>query len=429
MRLAWRSCVGCVLAGCVTAGAAAQTVRAPLTWPEIRDRFRTTNPTLLAGQIAIDESKTAETTAFLRPNPQWSLTLDQIGNTDTGNLFSASTLSTTFSYLHERDHKRELRRDSAERATAIATSAQADLERNLLFTLRSAFIQVLQAKAFRTLASDNLANYDQVLGLSRDRLQAGDIARIDLDRLELQRVTYEADVQTADVNLRTAKIQLLRLLNDQTTAVEQFDVAGSFDFVAPGQPLEEYRKMALDARPDLRAAVQGVDKARTDYRLAFANGATDPAINVDAAFPSISQAYLSYQPPLHQYLGVGVSLPLRIFDRNQGEKARTELDVTRNERLADAARLQVFSDVDTAYAAVTSTVSLLEPYKERYLDQATRVRDTVTFSYQRGGVSLVDFLQAQQEYRSVQVSYVNLIASFLNAMNQLNFAVGREVMP
>lgn len=429
MRPVWRSYIGSVLVSCVAAAAAAQTPRTPLTWSEIRDRFLATNPILQAGQIGIDESKAAEITAYLRPNPQWLLTLDQVGNTGEGNIFSASNLFTAFSYVHERQHKRELRRDSAEHATAIAASTQADVERNLMFTLRSAFVQVLQAKAFRTLAQDNLASYDQVLRLSRDRLQAGDIAQIDLDRLQLQRVTYESDVQTAEVNLRTAKIQLLRLMNDQTTPVDQFDVSGPFDFVAPAQPVDDFRRIALDVRPDLRAATQGIEKARTDYRLAFANGSVDPTISVDAAFPSISQAFLSYQPPLRQYVGVGVGVPLRLFDRNQGEKLRTELDIARNERLADAARLQVFGDVDTAYATVMSTVALLQPYKDRYLDQATRVRDTVTFSYQRGGVSLVDFLQAQQEYRAVQVSYVNLVAAFLNAVNQLNLAVGREVIP
>lgn len=425
MRLVWRAGIGCVLVTSIAATAAAQTV---LTWPDVRARLQATNPTLLAGQIGIDESRATETTAYLRPNPQLSITLDQVGNTESGNLFSASTLTTSVSYLRERQHKRELRRDSARGATAIATSAQADLERNLIFTLRAAFVQVLQAKAFRTLAQDNLTNYDQVLGLSRDRLRSGDIAQIDLDRLELQRVTYESDVQTAEVNLRTAKIQLLRLLNDQSTPVEQFDVSGPFDFVAPAQPLDELRRVALDVRPDLRAALQSIDKAKTDHQLAFANGSVDPTITVDAGFPSISQAYLSYQPPLHQFVGVGVGVPLRIFDNNQGEKRRTELDITRNERLADAARLLVFSDVDTAYATVISTVTLLQPYKDRYLDQATRVRDTVTFSYQRGGASLVDFLQSQQEYRAVQVSYVNLVAAFLNAVNQLNMAIGQEVI-
>jgi outer membrane protein, heavy metal efflux system len=429
MRLVWRTCIGCVLAIQVSTDAEGQTPQTARSWPEIRDRFRMTNPTLRAGQIGIDESKAAELTAYLRPNPQWLLTLDQVGNTEEGSIFSASNLTTAFSYLHEREHKRELRRDSAVTATGIASSAQADLERNLIFTLRSAFNQVLHAKAFRELARDNLTNYDLVLGLSRDRFQSGDIAQIDLDRLELQRVTYESDAQSAEVNLRTAKIQLLRLLNDQTTPVDQFDVSGSFDFAAPASTLDEFRRIALDVRPDLRAALQGTDKARTDHRLALANGSVDPMVSVDAGFPSISQVFLSYQPPLRQYVGVSVGVPLRLFDRNQGEKLRTALDITRNERLVDAAKAQVFGDVDTAYATVMSAVALLQPYKDRYLDQAERVRDTVTFSYQRGAVSLVDFLQAQQQYRSIQVGYVNLVATFLDAVNQLNFAVGQEVIP
>jgi outer membrane protein, heavy metal efflux system len=218
-------------------------------------------------------------------------------------------------------------------------------------------------------------------------------------------------------------------MNDRTTSADRFDVSGAFDFSAPSQSIDELRRTALDVRPDLRAARQGTDKARTDYQLAVANGSADPTISVDAGFPSISQAFLSYQPPLRQYVGAGIDMPLRLFDRNQGEKLRTQLDVTRNERLADAAALQVIADVDTAYATVTSTVALLQPYKDRYLDQATHIRDTVTFSYQRGGISLVDFLQAQQEYRSVQVGYVNLIGAFLNAVNQLNFAIGQEVIP
>ncbi len=403
--------------------------QAPLTWPDVRARFEATNPLLQAGQIGIAESRAAEITAYLRPNPSWSLALDQIGNTQSGNAFSASVLTTGFSYLIERDNKRELRRDSARDATEIAGSAQADLERTLLASLRGAFIQVLQAKAFSELARDNLTSYVQALNLSRQRFQSGDIAQLDLDRLELQRVNYETDVQTGDVNVRTAKIQLLRLLNDQTTAVDQFDVAGPYDFAPPATSLDALRQTAFQNRPDLRAALQAVEKARIDHTLAVANGSADPTIGVDAAFPSISLAYLSYQPPLKQFVGVSVGVPLRIFDRNQGEKLRTELDIRRNEQLADAARLQVYADVDTSYALVMSAAALLRPYKDQYLGQATRVRDTMTFSYQRGNASLLDFLQAQQEYRAVQINYVNLVAAFLNAANQLNIAVGQEVIP
>jgi cobalt-zinc-cadmium efflux system outer membrane protein len=311
------------------------------------------------------------------------------------------------SYLHERAHKRELRTESAKKATAIGVSQQQDLERNLLFNLRGAFVQILEAKAVLQVAKDNLEYYDHVLKISRDRFQAGDIAQIDLDRLELQRVQYESDLQSADVNL----------LNDRTP-VEQFDVVGVFDFGEQVEALDAYRQMALDGRPDLKAAAQTVEKADTDHRLAEANGSTDPTISFD----------VGRNPPIDAYIGVGVNFPLRIFDRNQGEKLRTQIDITRNERLRDAAQAQVFSDVDSAYATLNSNLILLRPYKEKYLAQAVRVRDTILFSYQHGGAALLDFLNAQSEYRTVELSYVNLVGSYLTSAAQLNLAVGREVI-
>jgi cobalt-zinc-cadmium efflux system outer membrane protein len=325
--------------------------------------------------------------------------------------------SATVNYLHERQHKRELRRDSAQDATKIAVSGQADLERNLLFNLRSSFVQALQGKAVVELARENLVYYDHVLDVNRERYKAGGIAQVDLDRLELQRVQYESDLQTAEVNLRTAKIQLLALLNDRTP-VEQFDVTGPFDFSQQIAPLDDVRQTALDARPDLKAALQSVDKAKTDHRLAVANGSTDPTFGFD----------VGRNPPIDQYIGFSVSIPLRIFDRNQGEKLRTQLDIDRNDKLVQASRAQVFNDVDSAYAAVRSSVILLQPYKDRYLKQAERVRDTISFSYQHGAASLLDFLNAQADYRSVQVNYLNLVASYLEAANQLNLAAGREVI-
>jgi len=397
-----------------------------LTWQEVRAKFEAANPTLLAGQIGIDESRAQEITAFLRPNPGLTLSTDGtqlapykgVWQPLTGTQFSAN-----FSYLHERQHKREFRLESAQKATGIAISGQADLERTLIFTLRSAFVQTLQEKAILDLAKENLLYYDHMLDVNRDRYKAGAIAQVDLDRLELQRVQYESDLQTAEVNLRTAKIQLLALLNERTP-VEQFDVTGPYDFSAQIATQAEVRKTALDTRPDLKAAVEAIDKAQTDHKLAVANGSTDPTFS----------AWYTYNPSFnnpfdHQTLGASVSIPLRIFDRNQGEKLRTQLEIDRNERLMEVARAEVFSDVDSAYATVNSTVILLQPYKDRYLQQAARVRDTIAFSYEHGAASLLDFLNAQADYRSVQVNYLNLVASYLNAASQLNLAVGREVLP
>src|SRR5580692_6372572 len=327
------SCAGIFLAAILVESGLAQQ---PLTWAELREKFEKNNPTLVAGRIGIDESKAEEVTAYLRPNPNATGVLDQIdpftkqppingSGANSYNPFRYALPSGAIDYLHERHHKRELRRDSARQATAIADSQLSDQERNLLFNLRGAFVQTLQQKAILALAQENLSYYDQVLKVSRDRKELGDIAQVDLDRLELQRVQYETDLETAAVNVRTAKIQLLMLLNDRTP-IENFDVTGPYDFPDQILALDDFRKAALDARPDLKAAVQSIDKAKTDYRLAWANGSTDPTFGVD----------LARNPPIPVYLGFSVSVPLRIFDRNQGEKAKTLLDINRSQRLRDA---------------------------------------------------------------------------------------------
>ncbi|MGA7381474.1 MAG: TolC family protein [Terriglobales bacterium] len=408
---------------CVSSAAGAQQ---GLTWEQVRQRFEQNNPTLLADELNIDESKAQEITAYLRPNP--TLTLSADGTRIAPDKGVWRPLAGTFesagiSYLIERQHKRQLRLESVKKGTLIAESSHADLERTLLFDLRSAFVSTLQAKAVLQLAKDNLVYYDHVLDISRNRFDAGDIAQIDLDRLELQRVEYESDVQSAEVNLHTAKIQLLTLLNDRSP-IEQFDVSGRYDFSDQLMARDEFRKIAMDTRPDLKAAVEAVDKAQADHKLAVASGSTDPTLSAWYTHNSSTN-----NPFAINTLGISVDIPLRIFDRNQGEKLRTQLDITRNERLRDAAEAAVLSDVDTSYAALESNLKLLRPYRQKYLQQAVRVRDTISFAYQNGGASLLDFLNAQAEYRTVQLSYVNLVGSYLTAAAQLNEAIGREAIP
>jgi cobalt-zinc-cadmium efflux system outer membrane protein len=417
--------VGLLFTGCLTQQALAQKI---FSWQEIRQKFEATNPTLKAGQLNIEESKAEEIAANLRPNPDVTASIDQINPFSTQpsangggsgyRPFAFAFPSGSISYLHERQHKRELRLASSQKATAIAESGQADLERTLLFSPRSAFVQALQARAVLRLAVENLSFWDKVLAVSRDRYKAGDIARIDLDRLELQRVTYESDLQTAEVNLRTAKIQLLMLLYDRTP-ITRFDVTGPYRFTDQILPPDEFRRIGLETRPDLKAAMQSVDKAQTDHSLAISNGSTDPTYGMDFA----------RNPPILVYVGFSITIPMRIFDKNQGEKLRTQLDIARNEGLRDATDAQVFSDIDSAYAMLNSNLTLLRPYKAGYLQRAVKVRDTVSFAYRRGGASLLDFLNAQSNYRSIQVSYLNLVGAYLTAASQLNPAIGREVIP
>jgi cobalt-zinc-cadmium efflux system outer membrane protein len=395
--------------------------QAPLNWEQVKARFESTNPNLQAGQLNIAESKTQEITAYLRPNPNLTASMDQFQwfSGDPYRPFGFLLPLVTVDYLHERRHKRELRLESAQKGTDIAESQQLDLERTMLFTLRSAFVQTLQAKQLLLQAQANLDYYNRELTIFRSRLQAGAIARVDLDRMLLQKAQYESDYQSALVNARTAKITLRLMLNDHTP-VDQFDITGPFEFKEKVLPLQEFHTIAEAARPDLKAAIQAIDKAKTDYKLAVANGSTDPTFGVDFA----------RNPPIPLYMGFSVNIPLRIFDRNQGEKARTQIDITHAERQREAASAQVFSDVDTAYFTLINAANLLRPYQgpDGYLEVASRVRDTMSFSYQRGQAALLDYLDAQRDYRATEVAYINQVAAYMTAASQLNLAVGREVI-
>ena len=396
-----------------------------LTWEQVKTKFEAANPALRADEINVEEMKAAEITAYLRPNPQFTFSTDGtqlVRHNGVWKPLAGTQYQPNFSYLHERERKRELRLESAKEGTQITASQHEDLERNLLFSLRSMFVQTLEAKAVLDLARADLDYYDKIIEISRTRFKVGDIAQIDLDRIELLRVQYEAEIETATVNLRTAKFELQQLINERTP-VDKFDVAGTFDWSEALQPLEDFHQIALDNRPDLRAAIETIQQSVTNHKLAVSNGSADPTFG---AWYTYNGSFNN--PNSNQTVGLNVSIPLRIFDRNQGEKKRTLLDIDRSKSAEEAAKAQVFDDVDSTYEQLRSNVALLKPYKEKYRDQATRVRDTVTFSYEHGAASLMDFLNAQSDYRVVQLAYAQLVGSYLTFAGRLNLVVGHEVI-
>src|ERR1017187_9223288 len=272
-----RSIATCVFGIALLASTAS--AQQTLTWEQVKARFEVANPTLKADEVNVQEIKAEEITAFLRPNPQFTFSTD------------GTQYQPHFSYLHERQRKRELRLETAKEGTQIAGSQHEDLERNLIYDLRTVFIQTLQAKAVLELARADLDYYDKIIEISQARFKDGAIGQIDLDRIELLRVQYETEIQTAIVNLRTSKIQLLQLLDDRTQ-LDNFDVNGPFEFSEKLQPLETFRQIALDNRPDLRAALESAQQAVTNHKLANANGSTDPTFGAwYKSSPSFNNPY------------------------------------------------------------------------------------------------------------------------------------------
>ena len=397
-----------------------------LPWEEVKSRFLAQNPNVMAGQLNIDEAKANEITAGLRPNPQFDLSGSGFQAFPSGGLYrplSSTLFVPQLSYLIERQNKRGLRVQSARLATSGASTDQEDLKRTLLFAVRSSFVSTLQAKALLALTEEDLKYYDNVIAVNQERYRGGDISQLDLQRVEIQRVQFESDLATARVNLRTAKIQLLALLNDRT-AVESFDVTGNFSYQESIVLLPEMRRMALEQRPDVRSAQNAIEKARADHRLAIANGTADPTVSANYTWnPQLGN------PDATSTFGGGINIPLRIFDKNQGEKARTSIEIKRTELLRDGLVANLYRDVDSAYETIESTRSLLRAYRDKYLQASFDIRDKVSFSYSQGGSTLLDFLDAQRSYRTTQITYLNLVGSYYSALAQLSLAVGQEVNP
>lgn len=412
----WRPLAAWLILGFSGINALAQQ---PFTWNEVRERFRQNNPNLLSGQLNIEESRANEITAALRPNPEFAFTADQfrIFNPNPLRPFKNAQFTPTISDLIERRNKRNLRRASTRLITQAAITDQLDLERNLTYSLRDAFNRVLQAKALLQLAKENLEYYDRVVKVNQDRLNAGDISRVDFVRVDLQHVQFESDLVNAQVNLRTAKIQMLAFMNDRRP-VDTFDIAGQFDFNERVLLIDELRRQALSARPDLQSAVTQVERARADHRLAIANGSTDPIVGFEFQRTQADNT-----------AGIFFQFPLRIFDRNQGEKARTSVLIQQNERNRQGVETSILRDVDSSLANLESAVSLLKAYQARYLPESVEIREKINFAFTNGGASLLDFLDAQRSYRDAQVAYLNLVGGYFAAANQLNLAVGQEVIP
>ena len=286
-----------ILQICVSAIVTAQPRR--LTWQEVRDRFEAHNSSLLADTVNVDESRAEEITAYLRPNPTLTLSADgtQIAPTKGAWQPLAGTFeSPTISYLHERRNKRELRLQSAKKGTLIAQSSMPTWNGLCCSTCAARLCPPCKPRQCSSWLKTIWRITTTCWRSAATAFKAGDIAQIDLDRLELQRVQYESDVQTADVNLRTAKIQMLTLLNDRRRLSSSMSPACLISAINL-TPLDEFRKIALDTRPDLKAAIQTVDKAQTDHKLAVANGSTDPTFSVWYTQNG------SFNNPLAQYSG------------------------------------------------------------------------------------------------------------------------------
>lgn len=380
------------------------------------------NHALLATRTQIDQNKAQEITANLRPNP--TLGFDtQFIPIFSPSQFSADTLNLTqqfdigIGYLFERGHKRQRRLQAARDQTSVTRSQVADAERTLAFNVGQQFVSVLLAESSLQFAQQDLQSFQQTVDIAAARYKAGDISEGDYLRIKIQLLQFQTDVSSA----RLAKVQALaslRQLLGYEAVPADYDVAGELTYAPLKGRQEDLQALALRERPDLRAAEQGVTAAQSQVLLAQANGKQDLSTTYDFSHVSgLNSASLFF------------GIPLPIFDRNQGEIARTRFAFTQAQQTQQAVSDTVMTDVANAYEAVKSNDEVLQLYMSGYLKQAQESRDIAEYAYKKGAASLLDFLDAERSYRATELAYRQALASYLTALEQLKEAVGTRNLP
>ena len=375
------------------------------------------NHTLKAARTTIQQNEAQEITANLRPNPVFTLDA-QFLPIFRPSEFSADYINTTaqfdagLSYLFERGKKRQHRLQAAEDATAETKATVTDNERTLTFNVASQFLTTQLAESTLDLALQDMKSFQNTVDISESRYKAGDISEVDYLKIKLQLLQFQTDVAMAQLAKTQALVGLRQLLGYQTVP-EDFDVTGDFDYKGVTMKLEDLQAQALNNRPDYRAAVLGVAAAKSQYELAKANGKVD--VTGTANYDHVSDTSAA------SFFG---SLQIPIFNRNQGEIARTNYAINQAQELQLAASDQVLSDVLNAYEGVRENDQIIAMYRGGYLDASQKTRDITEYSYKRGAASLLDFLDAERSYRATQLAYRQSLAAYLTAVEQLREAVG-----
>jgi cobalt-zinc-cadmium efflux system outer membrane protein len=385
----------------------------PLTLPEVLHLARSHNPNLASQALQLEATRANEVTAGLRANPELSISKEDL------SLASLTAVDQTFnvSRLFERGNKRRYRIESATLATVVAKHTYDDFERQLLLNVKQSFVALLLAKANLQLAEQNRQDYAKTVELSRIRFSAGEISRTELDRIELQASRFETDALNATQAMAQARTQLQSLVGLDDFS-DKFDVAGELTVPTIQIDRSKLRDEALAARPDYLAALEQVHKSEADIKLADANGATDFVAGAE---------YKRNGPD--NFTGVTLGIPLRFFDRNQGEKLRTRRTLDASRAAERAARIQVLADLNQALAVLDSAQRISQLYDGDYLNKAKQVRERVEFSYRHGATSLLDYIQALREYRDTELAWRASTAQLLNAIHQLSFVTGTELLP
>jgi cobalt-zinc-cadmium efflux system outer membrane protein len=386
-----------------------------LTLAQVLDLARSKNPTLLAAEQNLRAVRAQEIQAGVRINPYLALNGSDVSESESAN--NPYNYAVQVSRLFERGEKRKWRLEDAKATTAQTQAQLEDSIRQTELTVKTAFTHMLIAKEALELASASLKDFGHEVEIGNDRFKAGDLGKLDYERLDLQLGSYESDEANDIINLRQASDQLQTLIGVETPNVD-FDITG--DIIPPNvtQAQDQLVQTALTNRPDYAATRFATTAANANARLAIANGTTDPTLEAEYDRSGTENS-----------AGFSVNIPLRIFDRNQGNKETARFQANASRFTETAARFQVISDVDQAWIGYVQSKRLSDRYGNHYLDESRDVLSIAQFAFEHGGIALIDYLDALRDARSSTADALNAYQQTWIAIHQLSAASATEILP
>jgi len=380
------------------------------------------NHSLKATRTLILQNQAQEITANLRPNPTLNfdsqfLPIFQPSDFSADALSEIQQFDVGIGYLFERGRKRQHRLQAARDQTAVQIAQVSDAERTLAFNVAQQFVGVLLAESTLRFALLDLKSFEDTVDIAQTQYKSGYISEGDYLKIKLQLLQFQTDVSSARLARMQALVALRELLGYDAVP-SNYDVVGDLSYEPVQAKLEDLQAEALQQRPDFRAAELGVTAAQSQIQLAKANAKQDVSANVDYTHTADQNSASFF-----------VNFGLPIFNRNQGEIARTGYALTQAQEMQSSASDTVLSDVSDAYESLRSSEEVVQLYTSGYLKQAQDSRDISEYAYKRGATGLLDFLDAERSNRAIQLAYRQALSTYMTALEQLKEAVGTRNLP
>jgi len=414
-----RVCVS--VAACVVAGASIASAQ-PATIDQAVNEAIAKNLSLVAERLNIAVADSAVMTAALRPNPVLSGSADHLDWLGTGfddaNGAGPSEYALRVDVPFERGRKRELRMDLATAAKSVAEAQLAETIRKLKLDVTLAAIDVLEAKSKLTLARQNLESLERLVDLNSRRLTSGALAPLEVTRSRVAMLQYRGSVKAAELNVGQTRLKLQTLVGRRPS-----DPLIDVDEPLATRPAEEpadvdaLQASARTSRPDVLALRRDQARTQADMRLQVAQGRVDYTIGAE---------YRRQQGinGTGNSVGFFVSVPLPVFNRNQGEIARAGAEHTKADRSLDALETSVAGEVASAYQEFESARQLLADMERDLIKPAADARAGTAYVYQAGATSLLDVLDAQRAFNDTMDTYYSAQAAYRRAEARLSLVSG-----